>query len=95
MLYIKFNKNRVDDILCCVESSWPDNYKKFLEAPVAIKLKSPKHYQRIMMAIKNRFAFSSSLYLVKYEDAVSAINLLIKSIDSDIKYISKQASGMF
>ena len=89
------DKNRIDDVLCCVEVSWPEDYKKYLTKVNSKRLKSPMHYNQMILAIKNKFLFSSSCYYVYYDKAVRAINMLIKSIDEDMCYIHSEDSGMF
>lgn len=89
------DKNRIDDVLCCVEASWPEDYKKYITKVNSKKLKSPNIYKQLILAIKNRFLLSSSCYHVHNDNAINAINMLIKSIDSDMAYIYSDDSGMF
>ena len=89
------DKKRIDDILCCVEASWPEDYKNYLAKKGAKKLKSPLYYKQLLMAIKNKFMFSTNNYSVKYKMAKSLISSLIVSIDNDIKHIYNEWKSMF
>ena len=80
------DKNRIDDVLCCVEASWPEDYKRYITKVNSKKLKSPIYYKQMVLAIKNKFLFSTSCYSVRYDNAVQAINMLIKSIDTDMAF---------
>ena len=59
----------------------------YLAKKGAKKLKSPLYYKQLLMAIKNKFMFSTNNYSVKYKMAKSLISSLIVSIDNDIKHI--------
>ena len=89
------DKKRIDDILCCVEASWPEDYKNYLAKKGTKKLKSPLYYKQLLMAIKNKFMFSTNNYSVKYKMAKSLISSLIVSIDNDIKHIYNEWKSMF
>ncbi len=81
------DKKRFDDIFCCIEANWPEDYKKYLNFINARKLKSPVIYNKLLQATKNKFFFSTSLYSIKYSDAIKAIDQLISSIDYDMNFI--------
>lgn len=89
------DKKRIDDVMCCIEASWPEDYKKYITQFDAKKLKSPIYYKQLVWAIKNRFFFSTSCYSVKYKQATQAISSLLFSIESDMKFIYSDQSGMF
>jgi len=80
---------RLDDLFCCVESSWPKDYKFFIEHHGEINLKSPKVYRKLKEATKNRFALSSNYCIVYHVKALNAINSLLSAIKSDLDYIYK------
>ena len=89
------DKKRIDDVMCCIEASWPEDYKKYTEKYGVIQVKSSKYYKQLILAIRNRFFLSSSCYSVRYKDAQQAISMLLKSIDNDMNYIYSDQSGMF
>lgn len=89
------DKKRIDDVLCCVEASWPEDYKKYMSKYDTKKLTSPLYYNQLILAIKNKFLFSTSHYSVHYNHATSAITGLIAAIDRDMSFIYSDASGMF
>ena len=89
------DKKRIDDVMCCIEGSWPEDYIKYTDKFGIIKVKSSKYYEQLILAIRNRFFFSTSCYSVRYNDALQAIAMLMKSIDSDMGYIYSDQSGMF
>ena len=91
-----YNKKRIDDIICCIEGSWPDEYKKYIEKKGSTKLKTPKLYNLLSDAVKNRFLFSTSCYSVNYYMALSAITQLYTSIVQDLNFIIKEEQqGMY
>ena len=81
------DKKKVDDILCCIESSFPETYKNFIKEKGPYKLKSSKSHILLNEAIKNKFLFSTNVYSVMYADAIQAIKVISNSIDTDIRLI--------
>ena len=91
-----YDKKRIDDVICCIEGSWPDEYKKYIAKKSSTKLKTPKLYKLLSDAVKNRFLFSTSCYSVNYYMALSAITQLYTSIVQDLNYILKEEQqGMY
>ncbi len=89
------DKSRVDDIICCIEASFTDEYKNFVKKTSGKKLKSYGLWQKSLAAIKNKFCFSTSLYSVRTAEAMQAISGVISTIDSDINFLYSEASDMF
>ena len=90
-----YDKKEIDDILCCIEASWPKDYKKYVMKFRTKKLNSTNYYNQIILAIKNKFLFSSNVYSVDYKKALNNITSLISSIEKDMRYINSDQSGMY
>ena len=90
-----YDKKRIDDVMCCIEASWPEDYKKYIAKFDVKKLKTPTYYNQLIKAIKNKFLFSTDCYSVNYSKATEAISSLLISIESDMKFIYSDQSGMF
>ena len=90
-----YDKKRIDDVMCCIEASWPEDYKNYLTKFDTKKLKSPFYYTQLICAIKNKFLFSTDCYLVNYKNSQKAISSLLISIEDDMKFIYSDQSGMF
>ena len=89
------DKKRIDDILCYIEKSFPQEYSDFLKRHGSKRLKSHSLYLQLLDAIKNRFLFSTSCYSVKYNEASGLIASMSVAIERDIRYIYSQESSMF
>lgn len=87
------DKKRFDDILCCIDASWPEEYKRYISRVGSTRLKSPGNYNNVIKMTKNKFMFSSSFYAVNTNRAIKAIEDLIKSIDNDVKFIKAEQSN--
>ena len=91
-----YDKKRIDDVICCIEGSWPDEYKKYIAKKGSTKLKTPKLYKLLFDAVKNRFLFSTSCYSVKYNIALTSIIQLQDSFVQDLNFIMKEEQqGMY
>lgn len=85
------NKARVDDILCCIEGSFPKEYKDYLAKHGFMKLKSYLFLNQLHAAIKNKFLFSTTNYAVNVSQAESNINALASVLDSDLNKVLQES----
>ncbi len=81
------DKNRIDDILCCIEATFPDEYKKLLKQKQTGKYKSISLYHSLRASIQRKFIFSSEAYLIRYKDAQSFIAEFSVILEQDIKFL--------
>ena len=89
-------KTRIDDLMCCLEATMPQEYKKYSQKPGTKKLQSIKTWNDLNTTLKNKFFLSDNLYVVKSEEALSLLQSLQKTIEQDIKFVySAQADMMF
>ena len=89
------NKNKIDDVLCCIEAYFPEKYKTYTKQRGLRVLKSGKIYLELKKVIQNRFFASTSYYFVRAHEAIILIEALEKAIKSDIKFINEEQSSMF
>ena len=90
-----YDKKVIDDILCCIEASWPEDYKKYVMKFGAKKVSSTNNYNQMILAIKNKFLFSTNVYSVDYSKALNSITSLMVSIEKDMQHINNIQSGMY
>ena len=82
-----YDKSRIDDIICCIESSIPENYKILIKNKVARRLETYQIYIQLNKTLKQKFPLSSSIYRINLAAASALINGLVTKIDADIKFI--------
>ncbi|MBE7711186.1 MAG: hypothetical protein E7Z92_03495 [Cyanobacteria bacterium SIG31] len=87
------NKKRIDDVLCCIEASFPDEYKNFIKN--GRQLKSNNYYIRLLQIIRTNTWLNSSWYSIHYKDAEHYIAATLASIESDIRFVYNNESGLF
>ena len=80
-------KNMIDDVLCCIEASFPAEYKEYIKQQGANKIKSRFYYDILKEKIQNKFMFSSSHYSVKFKETPQLISSIIKNLGSDFRII--------
>ena len=85
----------IDDLLCCIEASFPDEYKEFVKKKGGRSLKSYVILKDLQAVIKGRFLFSSSYYSVRHKEAYELIDRLSKTLDYDLNLILSSSSDMF
>lgn len=81
------DKKKIDDLLCCIEASWPEEYKSYIQQNIGRKLQSQLSYEKLLLAIKNKFLFSTDVYAVRFKDAPNAIATMASTIDADINFV--------
>ena len=82
-------KNKIDDILCCILTTFPPLYKRMLNMREGVQYKSVLSYNMLIRDIKKKFAFNPNVYMVNISGANSKINAILKTIESDINNIEK------
>lgn len=88
------NKKKVDDILCCIEATFPDDYRDFVKKNGVKRLKSAQIYQQLLASIRRKFWLDTNSYSVLFNDVADNINALAATIESDIKKVYIAESGM-
>ena len=82
--YRFINKNRVDDIICCMEVSWPKEIKGLAQYKKEKNIESFKIYKNFLNIITNKTFISSNHYLINYNLFNNRYNILIKSLNKDL-----------
>ena len=80
------SKKRIDDIVCCIEASFPEIYKE-QALKKSNRIRSYQYFQKLLRAVNNTLVRGSSLNLVYYKQAQKYISYILTFIDSDIKEI--------
>ncbi len=89
------SKSNIDDILCCLEASFPDEYKKLLKRK-NINLHTDKHqhqytslssYQKIKESIQRKWFLSSNEYSVKYKEIPTLLENFSVNLEKDIRFL--------
>lgn len=87
-------KKRIDDLLCCIEATIPQEYKNYIQRTGAKKLQSAKAWNDLNVALKNKFFLNSDIYIIRSKEVVSLIQVLQKTFEPDLKFIFGDQSGM-
>ncbi len=88
-------KRRIDDILCCVDATFPDEYKAYVKKHGIKSLRTAGQYRQLQDSIRRKFWLSPNSYAILYNDAIGLISMITSSIDSDFKRLFNSDSGMF
>ena len=81
-----FPKNRIDDILCCIDANIPREYKTFIKSHGKKQLKSYEYYLELVKIVKGSFIIKD-YYRVNCKQALQMIELIISYLNQDMKYI--------
>lgn len=91
--YLK--KLEIEDLICCLEASFPEIFKKAIKDHKQSSLKSVRLYRNLTLALKlKKSKFFADCYVVSFKECYSLTEGLIKTIDSDIKKIVEDSTDM-
>lgn len=88
------SKTRIDDIICCIEGSFADEYKSYGKKRNVKKLNSQIMYAHLLEILKRKFPLSASQYLIDFKEAAQIITTLMTAYERDLRAIYKEDSGM-
>lgn len=84
-------KHKIDDLLCCILAGFPNSYKQLMKRKEGKNRNSILCYDLMFKAIKMKFIFDSSVYLVDADKATKMINTILATIEKDIEFAEKNA----
>lgn len=83
-------KSRIDDLLCCLEASLPKEFKNYKPKIGQKILQSLTIWHQLNDEIKNVFKLNKNLYSINVHDATKMIQILEKTIASDINKVYRE-----
>ena len=89
-----YNKKRIDDLLCCIEASFPTEYKNYIKTQGSRNLRSYQSYTELVKTLHSKFILSSDYYFFPCAKAISIINCFSQLLDSDIKKVNESIQTM-
>ena len=88
-------KTKIDDILCCIEGSFPDEYKNFVKRHGTRDLKGYACYQQLLDMLRGKSMLFSDSYSVKHNEAIKQIQTLTKFLKADFTKVCNSMSDMY
>ena len=83
-------------MICCMEASFPETFKKIVKAKKFSVVESGKYYKNLLSTLKSKKAIIfGDCYVVSYRAAISYIEAFSRNIDSDIKKLEENGGSMF
>ena len=83
------NKKRIDDVLCCIDASFPEKWKEYRRKRGA-RLKTDASYAQLVGLLRKKSLLISDCYVVKTVDAVTLLQEISKTIDTDMLAIDSE-----
>ena len=88
-------QKRIDDLLCCIEGSFPEEYKEYIKTYGGSNLTGYKAYQKLLTAIRRKAFLSPESYSIKTEDVFYQIKAFQSTLKSDLKKVCESNNNMF
>ena len=80
-------KNRIDDILCCIEAKYPTEIKK-LYRKIPNEIKGYNAFVKLNKTIRKSSFLNNTLYVIKYNETLNSVQFVSEMINSDFKYLN-------
>jgi len=80
-------RSKVDDILCCVYASLPNNYKRIIKINKEDKYPSVNSFRVLNKELSRKFFFNSNLYSINVDKCNRLISVITATIEKDMNII--------
>ena len=77
------SKARVDDIVCCVQANYPDDYTEYVKRNGIKSLQSHLCYQQLLAVVTKKFILSPNHYLIDFARFMSLLNMLVQTMEKE------------
>ena len=77
------SKTRVDDIICCVQANYPDEFTEYVKRNGIKSLQSHLCYQQLLAVVTKKFILSKEHYLIDFARFISLLGMLIQTMEKE------------
>lgn len=88
-------KKRIDDLLCCIEGSFPDEYKENIKTYGGSNMSGYRAYQKLTASLRRKALLSSESYSIVYEEVLSLMKSFQSNIRYDLRKVCESDNNMF
>ena len=86
------SRARIDDVICCMQASYPKDYTDFVKRNGTKKLQTYLCFQQLLAVSTKKFVLSSGHYSVDYAKFMSVINTLVQTMTREMKMVIEDSS---
>lgn len=88
-------KKRIDDLLCCIEGSFPDEYRENIKTHGGSNMSGYRAYQKLTASLRRKALLSSESYSIVYEEVLSLMKSFQSNIRYDLRKVCESDNNMF
>ena len=77
------SKARIDDIVCCVQANYPDDFTEYVKRNGIKSLQSHLCYQQLLAVVTKKFILSSAHYSIDFTRFISLLNMLVQTMEKE------------
>ena len=77
------SKARVDDIVCCVQANYPDDFTEYVKRNGIKSLQSHLCYQQLLAVVTKKFILSPNHYLIDFARFMSLLSMLVQTMEKE------------
>ena len=83
------NKSRIDDVICCIQASYPKDYKEYVKRNGTKSLETYLFFQKMLSVATNKWFLSSNFYAINYAELETSIQIFMNTAKKEIRKIEK------
>ena len=89
------SKKRIDDLLCCIEGSFPEEYKNHIREFGDLSLSGYRTYKNMANCIRKKALLFPDNYSIDFAHVLHQIKAFQSGLKSDLKKLCETGSNMF
>ena len=83
-------KNLIDDILCCIDASIPEEYKSYVKRTGDNRLTSNTVYKDLQLKLKTPFVFNKNYYSISPSHIIGLVEMMVRSFSRDLNFLMRE-----
>lgn len=86
------SKAKIDDIICCIQASYPKDYEDYVKRNGIKSLQTYLYYQQILTVATKKFMLSPDQYQVDYVQLEKLIATIMQLAENEMKKVIEDSS---
>ena len=81
------SKARIDDVICCIQASYPKDYRDYVRRNGMKSLETYIYFQKLLSVATKKFVLSSNHYSIDYIELNGIADVFMSTARSEIRKI--------
>ena len=86
------SKSRIDDVICCIQASYPKDYEEYVKRNGMKSLQTYVYFQQLLAVVTKKFFFSSAQYSIDINSFMGLLNTFMQTIEREKQRVIDDSS---